>query len=624
MNVFAILLFLATLNQLPVAGGQLPDHAPQPVNTEQSGLRPPASGHLSDTIVVTASALPESVESTPASVTVVTKADIEKRDALDVAEVLREVPGLTVSRTGTSGHSTSLFTRGAASTHTLVMWNGIEINNPYFSGYDWGRFSTAGVEQVEIVRGPYSSLYGSDAVAGVVNVLTMPKKSGVSASVETGGHGLRNGSVAGSLVSASQLVSGSLERRDDDGFSANDDFAQTSANAIWKWTARQNFSVGVAGRYTSYSLGIPTNLSADLTALIPSLQRRQEGTERQLAIPISQTLGAFSYDLTLSDTRNNDRFSDPEDPFGTVASQTTSSTHRGRLATRTNAGTLGTFVAGAEWARAEVTDVNNFGANLDHNRRTEKSLFVEDRFSHAIGSSRLEVSAGARYDEFDTFGNQVSPRVAAALIAGPNKFRAAFGEAFRAPSIGELYFPFSGNRNLEPERSRSAEFGFDHTFASGSQISATAFRSTYRDLITFDNATFVFANVGHATAQGVELGATHNIGAMYGSLSYTWLDKPLPRRPRNSGSIFVGYRAGGVDTNVEIARTGARNDVLPVLPFTAITDRAYTTVDINAQMHLDRITPFVKLENATNQRYEAVAGYPSPRRRAIVGLRFAM
>jgi vitamin B12 transporter len=597
VNVFAILLFLAT-------------QQPQPPVT--------------DTIVVTASALPESVESTPAAVTVLTKSDIDEHEARDVADVLRDVPGLTVSRTGSSGHATSLFTRGAASTHTLVMWNGIEINNPYFSGYDWGRFSTVGVEQVEVVRGPYSSLYGSEAVAGVVNVITTPKKSGASGVVEAGSHGLRNGNVEGSLVSASQLVSGSLERREDDGFSANDDFAQTSANALWKWTARPNFSLGLAGRYTSYNLGIPTNLSADLTALVPSLFRRQSGTERQFALPLSQTLGAFSYDLTLSESRNNDRFSDPEDPFGTVSSQTTSTTHRARLATRTATGTLGTFVAGAEWARAEVTDVNNFGANLDHNRRTEKSLFAEDRYSHAIGSERLEVSAGARYDDFDTFGSQVSPRIAAAIIAGANKFRAAFGEAFRAPSVGELYFPFSGNRDLNPERSRSTEVGYDRTFATGSQVSVTAFRSTYRDLITFDNTKLAFANIGRATAQGVELGASHSIGAMYGSLSYTWLDKPLPRRPRNSGSIFVGYRAGGVDTNIELARTGARADVLPVLPFNAITDRAYTTVDINVQMHLDRVTPFVKLENATNQRYETVAGYPSPRRRASLGVRFTL
>src|SRR3954462_10873593 len=143
-----------------------------------------------DEIVVTASAIPETVESTPASVTVITRKEIEQHAARDLADVLREVPGLTISRTGSPGKATSLFTRGAASTQTLVLWNGIEINNPYFSGYDWGRFSTAGVAQVEVVRGPFSALYGSDAVAGVINVLTEPAATGVRAEVQSGGHGL--------------------------------------------------------------------------------------------------------------------------------------------------------------------------------------------------------------------------------------------------------------------------------------------------------------------------------------------------------------------------------------------------------------------------------------------------
>ncbi|MGZ7039546.1 MAG: TonB-dependent receptor, partial [Thermoanaerobaculia bacterium] len=122
-------------------------------------------------IVVTASSVPESVESTPASVTIVTKADIEKREARDVTDVLREVPGVNVSRTGSPGKTTSLFMRGGSSKQALVLWNGVEMNNAYLSAYNFGQLSTAGVEKVEIIRGPYSALYGSDAVSGVVNVL---------------------------------------------------------------------------------------------------------------------------------------------------------------------------------------------------------------------------------------------------------------------------------------------------------------------------------------------------------------------------------------------------------------------------------------------------------------------
>ncbi len=582
-------------------------------------------------IVVTASALPETLESTPAAVTVITKSQMQEQDARDVADVLREVPGIVMSRTGSEGRATSLFTRGANSTHTLVLWNGIEINNPYFAGYDWGRFSTAGVEQVEVVRGPYSALYGSDAMAGVVNVITSPTRSGIGGDLEVGGNGLRNGNFEASYVGGRQLLNASIERRVDSGFAANDDFAQNSANVLWKWTA-DRFSIGVAGRATRYDLGIPFDLNADATALVATPQRRQHGSERQLAVPIAQSFGAFGYELTLSESRRSDAFHDPRDPFGLIDQTTDSTTRRARLTVK-DATAFGTIVAGGEYGRANVTDVSTFGVNLANDRRSERSLFVEDRLSHALaGGSRIEVSAGARYDHFDTFGSQTSPRLAAAWISGANKVRAAYGEAFRAPSVGELYYPFSGNRNLRPERSRSAEVGYDRAIGRSGTLSATLFSGRFRDLIVFDNATYVFANVGRARSQGVELGASaalfENLNA---AVSYTYLDtkeaateKALLRRPHNSGSLTLTYRRGGVDSSLVLLNAGRRDDIMPVAPFGRVSDRAYTTLDANVQMHLERFTPYVKIENATDTRYEEVRGYPSPRRRAIVGVRFGM
>ncbi len=606
------------------AAAAFADNSTQPV-----AVKPPS---VAAEIVVTASALPETVESTPAAVTIITKSQIQEKGARDVADVLREVPGIVMSRTGSEGRATSLFTRGANSTHTLVLWNGIEINNPYFAGYDWGRFSTAGVEQVEVVRGPYSALYGSDAVAGVVNVLTAPTRSGLGGGVEVGGNGLRNGNFDASYVNGNQLLNASVERRVDSGFAPNDDFAQNSANVLWKWTAADSFSIGVAGRATRYDLGIPFDLNADATALVRTPQRRQHGSERQLAVPVSQSFGSFGYELTLSESRRSDDFHDPHDPFGLIDQNTDSTARRARLTVR-DATVFGTIVAGGEYARANVTDVSTFGVNLANDRRSERSVFAEDRFSHALaGSSRLEVSAGARYDRFDTFGSQTSPRLAAAWIFGANKLRAAYGEAFRAPSVGELYYPFSGNRNLRAERSRSAEIGWDTTIGTSGTVSATLFHGTYRDLIVFDNAAYAFANVGRARSQGLEVGASAGIFAnLTAALSYTYLDtkeaateQPLLRRPRNSGSVTLTWRHGEVDSSLVFLHAGRRDDILPVAPFARVSDRAYSTLDADVQMRLDRFTPYVKLENATDTRYEEVRGYPSPRRRAIVGIRFGM
>jgi len=593
----------------------------------------PQPPKIEDQIVVTASDTPEPLASTPAAVSVVTKNDIERQAARDVADVLRDVPGVTISRSGSPGKATSLFMRGAGSTQTLVLWNGIELNSPYFSGYDWGRFSTAGVEQIEVVRGPFSALYGSDAVAGVVNVISAPRSNSLRAEAEGGGHGLRNGMIDGGWVSGANQFSAAIEDRRDNGFAANDDFHQRSENLFWRFAPAQSFSIGIAARHTSYDLGIPFNLNSNADALVPSLQRRQSGNERQIAIPISQTIGRVAFDLTASESRQRDDFGDPDDPFGVVSSTTTSRTRRARLTAKTTLGG-GTLIVGAEGAQARVDDASNFGTNLDNLGRRDHAFFVEDRVTHPLGdNARLELSAGVRYDKFDTFGSQTSPRIAAAVVTGLTKWRVAYGQGFRAPSIGELYYPFSGNRNLQAEHSHSVEAGFDAPMGANGLFSATLFRSRYVNLINFDNATYAFANIGAAKSDGVEIGLQQNLSqSSYLGGSYTYLHKDedeatgerLPRRPKHSGSLFLGWRVAGLDANLALVRSGARNDILPIAPFNSVVDPAYTTIDVNLQMHAGSLTPFVKMENLRNTRYEEVRGFVSPGRRAIFGVRAAM
>jgi vitamin B12 transporter len=583
---------------------------------------------VNEEIVVTASALPEKADDTPATVTVVTREEIDDRAARDVADVLREVPGLTVARIGSSGHQTSLFTRGASPAHTLVMWNGIEINTPFFGGYDWGQFSTSGVEQIEVVRGPYSALYGSDAMAGVVNILTIPHQSGVQASVEAGGEGLFNAQVAGSHVNGGLVLSGAFESRKDDGFAENDDFEQQSANVALRWTSASHFSIGLTARYITYDLGIPTNLNFNLDALVPSLDRRQDGNERQIAIPIEQSLGRFTYELLLAENRREDTLDDPGDPFGPFFQNTDSRTRRARFTTRTKTG-IGTIVAGAEVENTVVDDVTNFGPNFLDKERDERSLFVEDRWSGAFGKSRVELSAGIRWDDYETFGSETSPRIAAAYILGSNKFRAAYGEAFRAPSVGEMFSPFGGNPDLNAERSRSFEAGVDHTFSRGT-IGVTYFNDRYRDLIT--NQGFVLANIGRARARGFELTTNGRVtNSVLAGLSYTYTDAEdlttgaeLLRRPKHSGSAFVHATYGITEVHFIVLRTGVRQDILPVLPFSRTTNEAHTTADVNVQFHFGRFTPYVKIENLTDVEYEEVRGYVSPSRRGIVGVRFTL
>lgn len=583
-----------------------------------------------DEIIVTASAVPEPVGSTPAATTIITRSDLAAREARDISDVLREVPGLSVSRSGSAGKSTTLFTRGSNSTQTLVLWNGVKMNNPYFSGYDWGRFSTAGVERVEVVRGPFSALYGSDAMGGVVNILTTGARTGLLVNVQGGGNGLFTGDLEENWKSGPLSLNAAYVHRVDDGFAANDDLKQDSANVGLHYD-RGSLQAGLEARYDRYALGVPFNLNAAASALVPSLVRRQNGDEWEIGLPITATVGRFQVKASLSDNRHLDDFVDPEDPFGSTFSSTRSSTYRGEWRAQTQT-PVGLVIGGVEYEKAKVNDASNFGPSVDGHTRRATSYFLEDRYSRPLTSTaRLELSAGLRDDHFSSFGSELSPRLAAAIVSGSSKWRAGYGHAFRAPSIGELYFPFAGNAALDPERSRSFEAGFDHYFHRAS-ASVTYFHNRFDNLIVFDNALFTFQNTGKAKTQGVELGVEGAISDHFrGGLSYTLLDtnqadtgKSLLRRPRNSGSINVFYGLGDLSTGLVLIHGGDRADVLPVFPFSRALNKAYTTVDWTLQVRTRGVTPYVKIENITDKRYEEVLGYRSPGRRALVGLRFAL
>jgi len=586
---------------------------------------PPPQQNFAQEIIVTASGVPESVESTPASVTVIRKKELDERAVRDVADALRTVPGLMVIRGGSSGKLTTLFTRGSNSTHTLVLWNGLEANNPFFSGYDWGRFSTAGVYRIEVVRGPYSALYGSEAVAGVVNVISDAPRDAVEVGVQAGDNGLLDGAFRGSFSAGRWTGDAVFEARQDDGFAANDDFDQQTAMLGGRWS-NGHLSIGLNARYMNYDLGIPFNVNAAGDAFEPRPFRREGGDELQIALPLRLTRGRWDYQLTLSRNQNSLDFEDPDDPFGRVSANTDTESDRVLFTTRLTT-RLGTWVGGAEYEDASVTDVSSYGLNIDDRPRRSRSVFIEDRISLKGG---VELTAGVRHDDFDTFGSETSPRIAAAWRFRQNKIRGAAGRAFRAPSIGELYIPFFGNSELEAERSRSFEVGYDRYFDSGAAINVTLFQSDFDNLIVYDTVSNVFQNIGEAESEGLELGfeapitARLQVGGSYTRLRTRALATGLSllRRPEDSGSLHTRYLAGPILTSLTIVHSGARADVTDLFPYNRVISDAYTVGDLKVELDRGSLKPYVKVENLADEVYQEAFGYPSPRRRFIAGFRW--
>lgn len=575
-----------------------------------------------DHVVVTASALPEDADEAPASVTIISREQIERRNAIDLEEVLRGVPGLFLSRSGSAGRQTSLFTRGVNSAQTLVLWNGIEINNPYFSGYDWGQFSTAGVEKVEVVRGPFSSLYGADAIGGVINVLTGAAAPGVSADLQVGEYGLLNGRGEATGRWERLSIDLAVESREDDGFHPNDDFSQVSVVTSLRWSPRENVALGAAARFNDYELGIPFDQAA------PSLDRRQDGGELQIAVPVSVTTTRAVWDLALSRTEHRIDFSDPFGTFGPIASETDSTSDRLSGSARFDT-VIGTVVAGGELESSSVTDETLFGTNLDGDERDSRSVFVEDRLSRSTDRGDLELSVGFRYDDFEQFGSETSPRVSAAWSRGNLRGRLAYGEAFRAPSVGDLHYPFYGNPDLRAETSASWEAGLDFS-ASGGRVSLTWFDNDIDDLIVFDPVSNRLDNLGSVLTRGIELGGSIRAGAFSVDGSWTLLDtedrgtgQALLRRPSNSGSLSLGWTREGLEVLLSAVHAGARDDFEPVFPFGRVSNGSYTVVDVDLRLELaSGLIPYVRLENMFDEEYQEVLGFPAPPRRAMVGLRY--
>lgn len=578
----------------------------------------------SEQIVVTASAITEERDETPVAVEVITRQEIERREARDVADVLREVPGLAVTRTGSEGKITSLFVRGGSSKQALVLWNGVEMNNPYFSGYNFGQLSTAGVERIEVVRGPFSALYGSEAVSGVVHILTRPAGSGSSIDIEAGQNGLLNVAASGGFTSGNWNGHGAVERRQDDGFFANDFFESDTVLGGIEFAPRNGFSVGLTARHSSFDLGIPFAPDATFTAFEPRLRRGENGSETQLLLPIGYKRGNLSYELRLSQSERDDHFEDL-DIADVADTDSRLRNARGSVSIRTAA--LGTLTVGGEYEESVVDHLSSFSM-LDQRERSSESFFIEDRVSIPVSvQSSFEIVAGIRYDNYDTFGAETTPRLAAAWVSGPHKVRTGYGRAFRAPAIGELFSPFFGNPDLEAETSRTFEAGYDLTIEK-TRLSVTYFNSEYEDLISF-GPSFTFENIDLAKASGVEISARRGFGPWEIGGSYTFLDTedeetgdPLVRRPEQSGSFFLGFVAGDFQSQLVVTHRGDRSDVTDITPFGKVSAEPYTLADLTVRYRLGSLLPYVKAENITDEEYQEVFGYPSPPRRFLAGLRY--
>lgn len=606
------IFLIALLSQGTLLGGGAPVLA-------QTAAAPPPP-RFDDTVVVSASLDEEDRDDVPAAVTVIDREEIEARQANTLSDVVSSAPGVTAAQSGSPGQQTSLFLRGADSEQTLLLWNGIPLNDPYFGGANWQFVPLDGVERVEVVRGPFSALYGSNAVGGVVQVFTGSEQGG-SLSLEGGENGyFRTGLAAGANLGPDTgpvRLDATGHIRRGEGELRNDFFDSEELVARALWTARPGVSLGLLARANDSHTGIP------LSGRQPTPNREITWQEREVAVPFLADLGSWEIEAQLSRTRFDSGFRDPDDPFGFTDSSTEGEGTRGRAVATWRASEDFWLAVGSDLERLEVTSGSNFGRDLDGARQRTWALFGQASW----GRGPLKVDAGVRRDDNDVFGAETSLRAGLVFeVAEGTRLRASYGEAFRAPSLGELFFPFSGNPDLQPEDSESYELGVEQERGAW-RLALTGFENRQRNLIDFDFVNFRNVNIGRARSRGVEGEVGYRRGIVSARWNATWLeaedrrtDLPQLRRPEWSSNLVLTARPGGWTFNLAGRYVGERPDVDPV-SFGRTENESFLRFDLGAKWQaLPWLAPYARVENLAGEEYEEVLGFPSPGRTLIGGL----
>ena len=591
---------------------------------------------LPDT-VVTATRVPTSLERIGSAISVITAEDLRNRQTTPVSDILREIPGLAVNRNGQLGANTNVRIRGAESQHTKVLIDGVEVNNPDGANreYDFANLLAGDIERIEVLRGAQSVLYGSDAIGGVINIITRRGRGAATAYAQVEGGSFKTHREQAGLSGGSQWVDYAFgfSRLETGGVSSA---AERNGNAEQdpyrnlglgtKLAARplkeSDLELGLVWRRTDARLGFDdfTTQPVDANKLQFSHEQfgRLDGRFSLFDGRLENDIGGsyFTKGLkTNTDGVLDGRFSGSERKFDYQGNFTFD---------KDNIATFGA-VTRTEW----VNDTSTI-----HDSASTSSVFG----LYQLGLfDALYLSAGGRYDDHSEFGGHETYRITAAyaLRDWGTKPHASYGTGFKAPSLTQLFanFPglFVGNPNLKPETSRSLDFGVEQKLLQGRlTLDATLFRNDIDNLIQLSGITLV--NVTKTEAKGAELSLKAKPTTWLDlSASYTYTlaedtqtHTELVRRARHLGSFnATAHPREDVTLNAGVVSNGRQADSdFATFPATQRTLGGYTLVNLAASWQVAPwVSLFARVENLFDKQYEEVIGFGHLGRAGYVGVR---
>ena len=660
------------LRHVPLAAALLLTTVPAPA---QSTARDTARAAP---VVVTATRSELARDRVPESVSVLTGEQLRTQGITTVAEALRQVPGVALAQSASYGSATSLFIRGGESKFTKVLLDGVPVNDAG-GAFDFSSLTTDNVERIEIVRGPSSVLYGSDAVAGVVQIFTRRGTRGVHGdlAVRGGRFGTSDAdaSARGAATPGGSVIdwSAGAARHRTDGYQAfNSDFANSTASAL----VRAAYGAGDAQltfRYADLALHFPTDGSGQVvdSNAVHREDRLAVGLDAALRLNSIATLHAMvaSNDVHGVTSDQPDSPGDDQGYYYSTADRTRRRSGDLRLALTLPHSTQLTVGGQVEREWQASSTSSNFGPSgftaARRTRGTYAQLLLEP-------DERYTATLGARYEHNERFGDFWTWRAAAsARVAAGTRVRASAGTAFREPTFLENFGSdfVIGNPALRPEHSFSIDAGVEQKLGDAATFAATWFANSFRDLIdyTYSATEPNYFNLARTRTTGVELEGRAQLPVGFQmDASFTYLDARvvnpgaasgvsatfapdarLLRRPKHTLDAGVGYRVSRFGVDLRARRVGERDDIYFAPDFTSsrVALPAYTRVDLSGDIavtgaHSGRATAALtfRVDNLFDARYTEAAGvnydfaqtdetalrltgYRAAPRRALVGIR---
>jgi len=609
-----------------------------------------------ENILVSASLLPITINRSANAITIIDRNEINNRAVVSASDLLRDVAGLAVSRSGAQGSQTQIRMRGGEANHLLVLIDGVEANNPAQSDeFNWGTLVAAHIERIEIIRGPQSSMLGSDAMAGVVNIITRSTDQPLSANAffETGGFNTQNNGISIGFkdggfdmrlgVSDLQTDGENISRSG----SEKDGYENTNLNLKSGWRASDQLRLTFAARQSD---GMNEyDADSDFDSLIDDQDNvsKFRSATMQLKADYSSFNGHWQHQLSMAQSTNKNAEFNQRTP-GTV---TDSNKDQYRLVSSLLWDELNhrlsLLIEREEEEFQQRGPINDYGVfgiydpNQSRSRDTD-SLALEYR---ADISEKLTLAVSTRHDDNSEFNSSDTSRVEAIYqINDSVRLRSAYGTAIKNPTFTErfgFYTNFIGNPSLEPEESSNWELGIDQLFnQGGSTLSVTFFNSELENEIDgnfMDPVTFRYTSKnrqGLSKRQGMELTTVNKLNdAVSLNTSYTYTDSVESdganrlvdevRRARHIGSLNLSWQAmDSLHINANAQYNGSQMDV--VYPKNVkLAD--YTVVNLSANY---RATPnldvYVRFDNLLNESYEEVFSYQTLGFSANIGVRYKL